>query len=140
MVVMNTPDFLSFSEAALLRSLTSREHRPNLLVVCPDLISGDVLAELHASCTAPFHYCSLPGALQLPDPAAGTVVLHDVAALSLPQQIELFDWVGRHRRHVQVVSLTHQSLPDLVRSGRFLEGLFYRLNTVRVHATRESHR
>lgn len=139
MVVMNTPDFLSFSEAALVRSLTSREHRPNLLVVCPEPIADDVLGELRAACVTPLHQCSLPGPLQLPDPPAGTVFLHDIATLTLSQQIELFDWIGRYRRQVQIVSVTHAALPELVRDGRFLEGLFYRLNTVRVHAARESH-
>lgn len=136
MVVMNAPDFVSFSENALLRSLTSRTHRPNLLVVCSDVSIGDVLVELHTSCVRPFHVFPLPGRLDLPGNPSGTIFLNDVAALTLSQQIELFDWIGRHRPAVQIVSITRTHLPWLVRDGRFLEGLFYRLNTVRLHAER----
>jgi transcriptional regulator of acetoin/glycerol metabolism len=136
MVVMNSPDFVSSSEFTLLRALTSRTHRPNLMVVCGEGVTIDVLAELVATCITPLHVCALPGPLRLPDAPGGTLFLNDVADLTLQQQIALFDWIGRHRGAAQIISVTQANLPAMVRDGRFLEGLFYRLNTVRVQAAR----
>jgi hypothetical protein len=134
MVVMNTPDFVSFSEMPLLRSLTSRSHRPNLLIASEDTSCEGVLQQLRLVCESPIHVCRLPGALNLHAYGSGTLVLHDIAQLTIRQQIELFDWLGRQRDIVQVVSVTRASMKDLIADGQFLEGLFYRLNTVRVRA------
>jgi len=136
MVVMNSPDFVSSSEHTLLRSLTSRAHRPNLMVVCADGVATDVISELLETCIPPLHVCVLPGALALPAAPGGTLFLNDLAALTLPQQIALFDWISRHGSATQIISVTQANLPAMVRDGRFLEGLFYRLNTVRVQAGR----
>ncbi len=136
MVVMNSPDFVSFSEMSLLRSLTSRQHRPNLLVVCSDPMFEGVLDQLRLVCQPPFHLCQLPGALALPSCGSGTLVLHDVAELTVRQQIALSDWLDRRRGDTQVVSVTQARIGDRIRDGQFLEGLFYRLNTVHVRATR----
>jgi transcriptional regulator of acetoin/glycerol metabolism len=136
MVVMNSPDFVSSSEYTLLRSLTSRAHRPNLMVVCAQGVATNVISELLETCLPPLHVCVLPGVLDLPDAPSGTLFLNDAAALTLPQQIELFDWMTRHGRAAQIISVTQANLPAMVRDGRFLEGLFYRLNTVRVQAGR----
>lgn len=136
MVVMNSPDFVSSSEFTLLRTLTSRTHRPNLMVVCEDCVSTDVLGELVATCIPPLHICTLPGPLTVPEAPTGTLFLKDVADLTIQQQIALFDWIGRYRGAAQIISVTQANLPAMVRDGRFLEGLFYRLNTVRVQAGR----
>lgn len=136
MVVMNSPDFVSFSEMALLRSLTAKQHRPNLLITCADPIFAGVLDQLRVVCEPPFHLCQLPGALEMPAAGSGTLVLHDVAELTVRQQIALSDWMDRRRGDMQVVSITQARMADRIRDGQFLEGLFYRLNTVNVRATR----
>ena len=51
------------------------------------------------------------------------------------QQIRLFDWLARKGNDVQVVSITGAPMTQLIDEGRFLEGLFFRLNTVVIRAT-----
>jgi DNA-binding NtrC family response regulator len=134
MSVVNSPDFVSFSDMDLLRALTASERRPNLLVDCVGGATDDVLAQLRAICKSPFYGCQLPGRLDLPDTTNGTLLLNDVAALTITQQVTLFDWLQHRRGGIQVVSVTQKRLMGMVCDGRFLEGLFYRLNTISVTA------
>jgi len=133
--VINPPDFVCLSEMVLLRSLTSRNQRPNLLIVSEDATFDGVLHQLRLVCESPMSVCRLPGALDLDACGNGTLVLHDVAHLTIRQQIALFDWLERKRDTVQVVSVTREPMEDRVSDGQFLDGLFYRLNTVSVRAT-----
>jgi transcriptional regulator of acetoin/glycerol metabolism len=134
MSTVTSPDFVSFSDMELLRALTSCERRPNLLVDCVNGGAESIVAQLRELCVGPFHSCQLPGALDLPHVAKGTLILHDVAALTIAQQVALFDWLHQQNGAVQVVSLTQKRLMGMVCDGRFLEGLFYRLNTISVTA------
>ena len=134
MTVVNSPDFVSFSDMDLLRALTSSDRRPNLMVDCTNGNADDVLGQLRAICAAPFYHCRLPGPLDLPPDGQGTLLLHDVAALTIAQQVALFDWLQHRQGGMQVVSVTQKRLMGMVCDGRFLEGLFYRLNTISVTA------
>ena len=135
-----SPDFISFSELPLIianSTANSIKARPNLLVVCAGAAVGDVADQLRQLCAQPCLSCQLPGALHLPWPEmAGSLLLHDVAQLTIAQQIALSDWIVQQRGGIQVVSVTQAPLPALVQDGLFLEGLFYRLNTVTVRATK----
>src|ERR1700749_2389151 len=97
MSVVNSPDFVSFSDMDLLRALTSSDRRPNLLVDCAGGVTDGVAEQLQAICPGPFHMCQLPGALELPAEPNGTLLLDDVAALTISQQVTLFDWLQQHR-------------------------------------------
>jgi hypothetical protein len=134
MIVVNSPDFVSFSDMDLLRALTSSDRRPNLMVDCTRGCLDEVLEHLRSICADPFHYCPLPGRLDLPTGGAGTLLLHDVALLTIAQQVALFDWLQQRQGAIQVVSVTEKRLMGMVCDGRFLEGLFYRLNTISVTA------
>jgi transcriptional regulator of acetoin/glycerol metabolism len=140
MMLVHAPDFVSFSEMPLLRSLTSAKRRPNLLVACADTALDAVISQLRTLCAPPFHAVTLPGPLTLPTSGEGTLMLHEVAALTLNQQLTLYDWLSAGNQRVQVVSVTRAPLLSFVEDGRFLEGLFYRLNTVCVIATGDSGR
>jgi transcriptional regulator of aromatic amino acid metabolism len=85
-------------------------------------------------CAAPVHLIRLPGLFDLPLAKRGTVVIADASAMTLPQQIELYDWLNAGRGAVQMVSVTSKSIWPLVEEGRFLEGLFYRLNVITLEA------
>jgi hypothetical protein len=128
--------FASCSEPVWLQSLTVREPRPNLLIWCPGVDTGSVVHRLIQMCRPPIHVC-LPDRWELPSRRVGTLLLHDVAALTVVQQIELFDWVSDHVGITQVISVSSAPLHPLVEDGRFLEGLFYRLNVVHVTAATE---
>ena len=54
----------------------------------------------------------------------------DIDQLTIGQQISLSDWLSHTRNDVQVMSITRASMTELIAEGRFLEGLFYRLNTI----------
>ena len=125
---------VSFSEDEWLRFVTSEKRRPNLLVSCFNSGVGPVVTRLMNVCARPLHIRHLPGALNLPEELTGTVLLWDVAQLTLDQQMELYGWMGSRRQDAQVISVTSARLPRLVESGQFHEGLFYRLNVVSLQA------
>lgn len=137
MITMHATDFTSPSDARFMMSLLTQGPRPALLVLCRDGRPEPIVASLMAWCAAPVHLCRLPGPLDLPLARKGTVLLSDVAAMTLPQQIELHDWLNAGRDAVQVVSVTSAPLWPLVEQGKFLEGLFYRLNVVTLEAARD---
>ena len=62
------------------------------------------------------------------------MLIGDVSTLTLPQQIDFYDWLDRFGESVQVISVTSAPLWPMVQRGRFLEGLFYRLNVVSLTA------
>ena len=74
--------------------------------------------------------------LVLPSVAGtGTMILQDVGALARDDQRRLLDWLERSSGRTQVVSTSRGPLLPRVRSGVFLEALYYRLNTVCVDTT-----
>ena len=102
----------------------------NLLIVLPEGITGFtelLMSELAAPVVVwrPGERLMLPQAAQ-----TGTLLLHDVGALSLHDQRYLIEWLERAAGQTQVVSTTPQPLLPLVQSGAFLARLYYRLNTV----------
>ena len=127
---MCSPHEVSLSDMPLLRSLTGLGRRPNLLVVCPERDVPPAFDWIRDLLGPPFSLCVLPGPLDLPASGRATLFLHDIAALTLAQQITLHDWLNTGGREVQVVSMTGAQMLPLVESGRFLEGLYYRLNTI----------
>jgi hypothetical protein len=128
-----SPDTLRDEDAAL-RSAIARAPSLNVLVQCVDVAANstfDVLAELFLRRP---HVRVLPGPLNLPDDADGRpLIIGDVSLMTLQQQIALYDWQDEHDS-TQIISLTSRSLWPLVTSGRFLDGLFYRLNVMSVQA------
>jgi hypothetical protein len=134
MLVMTSPETASFSEMALLQLLTAQSRRPNLLIMNTGATLESVLDRLTSVCRPPFRVCRLPGHLELPLVGDGTLVLANIDQLSIGQQITLLDWLSRDGKGAQIVSVTSARLSDLIAEGRFLEGLFYRINTVVVLA------
>ncbi len=134
---MTTTDSFAFNalpDAVLLGWLTASGHRPNVLIECSAASADTAMRHLLTWCSLPFRYCDLPGKLELPTTRKGTLLLTDVSALTLSQQVTLYDWLSVGRGDMQVVSITTVPLTTLVEGGEFLEGLFYRLNVVRLDA------
>ena len=122
----------SLSAAFLLRSLTSNDHHPHLLVDCGRFEVDCILLGLHQWGTAPIRHCRLPGPLTLPRARRGTLLIENLHQLNLAQQLALYDWMTPGTRHIQIISTTTRVIDSLVANGEFLEGLFYRLNVVRL--------
>ena len=102
----------------------------NLLIVVPEGTNG--FAELLMADLATPVVAWRPGErLMLPQAAqTGTLLLHNVGALSLHDQRYLVEWLERAAGRTQVVSTTPVPLLPLVQAGTFLARLYYRLNTV----------
>jgi transcriptional regulator of aromatic amino acid metabolism len=131
---MRATDFPCPADPTLMMSLLTKGHRPALMVNCNGRGADAVAASMLSWCAAPAHLIRLPGELDLPLARYGTVIVSDAAALTLAQQIELHDWLNAGRGRVQIISIASRPLWPLVEEGRFLEGLFYRLNVVTLEA------
>jgi hypothetical protein len=109
--------------------LISEHRRPNLLISSErDLPT--VAARVAALCQEYVRVCTLPGELYLPETPEGTLLIWDVASLTLGQQIQLFDWMTRRPANARLISITSAPLWPLVQKGAFLEGLLHRLSAV----------
>jgi len=60
----------------------------------------------------------------------GTLILHEVGALTLHDQLQLLEWSGSAMRRTQVISTTSSPLLGRVSARGFIDALYYRLNTV----------
>jgi Sigma-54 interaction domain len=69
--------------------------------------------------------------LVMPPPGrTGTMILHDVDQLSQSDQLYLLDWLERAAGRMQIISTTVAPLLPRVQAGKFIDTLYYRLNTV----------
>jgi transcriptional regulator of aromatic amino acid metabolism len=127
-------DVNALPDATLMACLAAYGRRPNILVECSSVSYDAVVDHLMSLCARPVRTCALPGPLALPATKDGTLLLRDAAALSLSQQVQLYDWLSIGCANLQVISLTTLPLRELVEDGAFLEGLYYRLNVIRLDA------
>jgi len=65
-----------------------------------------------------------------PVTSSGTLILHEVGALTEDDQLRLLAWLEQIDGRTRVVSTTAESLFARVEAGLFIEALYYRLNTV----------
>jgi sigma-54-interacting transcriptional regulator len=114
----------------LHRWLACQRPRHHVLVRCRPGGFASIAAEVMTLGAPPVRLCPLPGPLHLPPDKTGTLILNDVAALTLRNQIALYDWLTVGTGTLRVISITAAPLATLVESGIFLEGLFHRLGAV----------
>jgi hypothetical protein len=134
---MRRSTVISFSEATWRQFLSSGP-RPNVLIVSASEEIESVVARVSGLCTGPVHARTVPGKLSLSEEMTGTLLLWDVAQLTRGQQLRLHDWTTARPSGVQVISITSVPLMPLVEDGRFLEGLFYRINVISLVARVEN--
>ena len=113
----------------LMLWLVSQRPRQHLLLRSEPGRFDFLAAQVTMFGAPPVRVCRLPGHLDLPPDKRGTLLLNDVHALALSDQIALYDWLGTARA-LRVISTTTSSLAPLVARGEFLEGLFHRLGAV----------
>ena len=113
---------------AELRLLT-RGCRANILIVGrlhPSERDG-LLETIKANCRQDvFHAQHQPPDLALPD--REDLILVRVCELSRHQQRQLLQWVSEHK--AVIVSFASGSVYDMVCDGRFIDRLYYHLNTL----------
>jgi hypothetical protein len=111
--------------------------RVNMLLRGREGAVKNVLDTLVGKLHAPVASWSPGQRLDLPDgDHVGTMILHDVGALGIEDQIHLLEWLGRAVGRTQVVSTTAAPLLPRVRAGAFIDTLYYRLNTVYLDVSR----
>jgi hypothetical protein len=110
--------------------------RVNLLLIGIDGGVWNVLETLLPDLAKPITSW-FPGQLfALPSSArGGTIILHEVGALTHDDQRHLLDWLERADGRTQIVSTTSSPLLPRVHAGTFIDTLYYRLNTVCVDVT-----
>ena len=104
----------------------------NLLVNCAAAELNHILGDLLEWCGPSVQACSLPGPLDLPSEYSGTLLVTRVEEMLPDQQVALYNWMTRMHSTARVVSVATTRIDRLVRQGRFLEDLFYRLNVVQM--------
>ena len=110
--------------------------RVNLLLVGIDGGVWNVLRTLLPDLHEPIATWSAGQRLVLPPVSrTGTLILHDVGALSMDEQRRLLEWSERAAGLAQIISTSSTPLLPRVRAGAFIEILYYRLNTVSVDVT-----
>ncbi len=129
-------DFESIADATFLGSFSADPRRPNLLVHCAMADIPMLVPRMARVCPGTVRSCMVSSRVVLPEAQPSTLILHDVARLSVLQQIEVMDWIAARNARTQVVSIASIPLRPLVEEGRFLQGLFHRLCVVEARASR----
>ena len=130
------PDHWRMARAAHVDLLLMGMPRVNLLLIAADGVVRYVIESLLLDLQEPIARWKPGERLTLPSPSdGGTLVLHDVGALSGDDQLRLIDWLERAEGRTQVVSTSSTPLLPRVDSGVFVDTLYYRLNTVCVDVT-----
>jgi hypothetical protein len=122
-------------QAAIEELLPVRTSRANVLLAGGDELVGPVLQTLLGTVQHPIMSWFSGEQFALPLIDAGTLVLHEVGALGLLEQIQLLEWSERAMGNTRVISTTSVHLLPRVRAGGFIDTLYYRLNTVYVDVT-----
>jgi hypothetical protein len=133
-LVQRTADPSTMASGPIPEWVILHARRPNVLFTGPQAATEVFMATLRPALRRPVHRW----APDTPLPALGevpTLLIWDVATLSLDQQQALLSWLDRAAPgQTQVVSTTALELFPLVERGTFLETLYYRLNTLRIDA------
>jgi len=112
-----------------------RTVRLNVLAIGPDDRTDELLKPLRPSLKHPVAEVQGGAPLALPSRAVGTLLLRNLHALTPAEQGQLFEALNDWLSGAQVISTSATGLMPLVRDGRFLESLYYRLNTILIDVT-----
>ena len=119
------------SQVATVDRLPKEIPRVNLLLVGVNREAWHLVDSQMLDLREPIASWSPGEPLDLPAPAqTGTLILHDVGALSHDDQRQLLEWLEPPSRRVRVISTTSASLFPRVEAGAFSDMLYYRLNTM----------
>jgi hypothetical protein len=122
-------------DAEFQRWVASQRPRQHYLVRC-DRGAVFALARQVASVgAAPVRLLRQPAPFAPPSDSLGTLIVNDVHALGLRDQIAFYDWLGYGAGDLRIISVTPFSLQALTDRGLFLQGLFHRLSAVQFDLT-----
>jgi hypothetical protein len=130
------PEDWRHARAEYLSLLLMGMPRVNILLIGVDGMAWNILGTLLMDLHQPIATWSHGQPFVLPPAGqAGTLILHDLGRLTLDNQLHLLRWLEEAAGRTQVISTASAPLLPSVKSGRFLEKLYYRLNTVCVDLT-----
>jgi DNA-binding NtrC family response regulator len=120
---------------------SQRSNRPFIPVDCASLVETLIESELFGHVRGAFTGASSAKRGLFEESDGGTLFLDEVGNLSLPMQSKLLRFLQEHeikrvggtesiKVDVRVIAATNQPLEPLVRSGKFREDLFDRLNVI----------
>ena len=125
----------------IIHQLSARKHGTYIAVNCGAIPEGTIDSELfgHEKGSFTGAHEARKGYFEVAD--GGTIFLDEVAELPLSTQVRLlrvletgeFIKVGSSKvvkTNVRIVAATNVNVPENIRSGKFREDLYYRLNTV----------
>ena len=111
-------------------SLSILQHgHPNLLIIGSAIQNERALDQIRPMLRAPVVRWSPVERPQIPATVFRTLILQQVECLTARQQISLCAWL-RRSADLQILSVAQMPVFPLVKAGRFLEELYYRLNVV----------
>jgi len=109
--------------------------RVNVLLAGRDEVVRLVVRTILGHVSKPVRTLCAGEEIALPAIGPGTLVIYEVGALALREQIQLLEWSGGPLRDTQVISTTSAALIPRVTAGSFIDTLYYRLNTVYLDVT-----
>lgn len=128
----------------IIHQLSARKHGPYIAVNCGAIPEGTIDSELFGHEKGAFTgaHEARKGYFEVVN--GGTIFLDEVAELPMLTQVRLlrvletgeFIKVGSSKvlkTDVRVVTATNVNIPEAIRSGKFREDLYYRLNTVPIN-------
>jgi transcriptional regulator with GAF, ATPase, and Fis domain len=127
--------------AQAIHAAGPRADRPFIQVHCAALSQGLLESELFGHVKGAFTDASRDRVGRFEQADGGSLFLDEIGDISLEVQTKLlrvlqemaFERVGSSQTiavDVRIIAATHQDLEALIRSGRFREDLFYRLNVI----------
>ena len=118
-------------QEADLKLLLKKSPRFNLLLIGRGRRASKILDTILLNHSDP-RTAWFPGRHLVLPPVAqtDTLILTEVGALELDEQLRLYEWMDRVQGRTQIVSTSEAHLLPRVDAGAFLEALYYRLNTV----------
>jgi hypothetical protein len=123
------PDFPQPSGISQAELQLIIDSRLNTLLCGPSQSLAAALAALRPLVRRPLVVGS-GSAWRAPSASTATLIVENVAALSLDEQRTMLGWLESTSRQVQVISTSERPLFELVERGTFSDQLFYRLNVM----------
>jgi lysophospholipase L1-like esterase len=117
-------DFLKHADVGVLRTA-----RVNALLIGSNDVIDRALRAIQRDGQPCISWTPADGP-RLPDVAAGTLVVRDVASLTADQQQQLLAWIDRRGPRAHVVATSGEPVWPSVERGAFVERLYYRLNVL----------
>lgn len=129
--------------AQIIHTLSERANKPFVSLNCAAIPEGLLESELFGHVKGAFTgaYSDKKGLFEIAE--GGTVFLDEVSEMSPMMQVKLLRFlqekklrrVGGDREihvNVRIIAATNKNLEELVKTGKFREDLFYRLDVVRI--------